>query len=202
MKLFYRCTLCVGSCVVLLVGSNMPAVSQCVTGTVSAEFKTTGPFAGLWKYTLDFSWDLPQGLSNVTLDCGIGHCGGEVCSQTYLFDTPSGTSTGVDGGGNACVVDYAGEYNCLGNPSIGLSIPIVKWDALNNLCEPGPVGSGTLCFFTLAPPHFDAKLPIVLIKNGQNLCYGMVFGACPIDCTVPIEESSWGEVKAKYSNER
>jgi len=174
--------------------------AQCVDGTVTAELMDAGPFAGLWKYTVDFTWDTPQGLSNVTLDCGFGACPEEVCDKTFAFDTPAGHSDGVP---DPCTVEYAGEFNCDGNPSAGIDDPIVKWDAINTEdCEPGPTGTGTLCFYSELGPHPDAPLPIVIIKNGQNVCEGTIMGDCPIaPCLVPTDEITWGGVKGKYHQE-
>jgi len=202
MTLFYRCALCIVVLLTLLVWNGAPVYAQCVTGTVTAELQIAGPFAGHYKYTLDFTWDLPQGLSNVTLDCGFGDCPLTACAHTFGFDDPAGFSDGEDGLGAPCVVDYVGEFNCNGNPSIGLNIPIIKWDALDALCEPGPTGSGTLWYYSIAAPHTNALLPIILIKNGLNVCDGMVTGACPAICVVPVEESTWGEVKARYGDEK
>lgn len=177
---------------------SLPVVSlaQCVTGTVTAELQLAGPFMGLYKYTAEITWDTPQGLSNVTLDCGFD-CDPELaCAQTYLFEDPAGHSDGED-----CEnVDYSGEFNCSGNPSIGLNKPIIKWDAIDDGCVPASMGSATLCFYTNVGPHPDADLPVILIKNGLNVCEGTITGDCPALCTVPTEESSWGFIKGRYSN--
>ncbi|NNE44873.1 MAG: hypothetical protein HKN12_11760, partial [Gemmatimonadetes bacterium] len=106
--------------VLLLFLIPLPAQSQCVSGTITAELQDSGPHAGLYKYTVDISWSTQQGLSNVTLDCGFGACPEGACAQTYAFDDPAGTSTGDNG---SCVVNYLGEFNCSGNPSIGVTDP-------------------------------------------------------------------------------
>lgn len=176
----------------LIVLSAASVSAQCVSGSVEAEFQVSGPFAGLWKYTIDFSWDTAQGLSNVTLDCGFGECVNEACTAIWMFDTPAGT-----GPGDGCTIEFDGEFNCSGNPSIGFTDPVLKWDAIGE-CQPENMGSATLCAYTNIGPHPDSQLPIILIKNGQNVCEGEVTGDCPSPCTVPTEETTWGEMKALY----
>ena len=181
--------------VCLLVFAATGASAQCVSGTVTAEFQTSGPFAGLWKYTIDFSWDTAQGLSNVTLDCGFGDCVDEACTATWMFDDPAGY-----GPGDGCTLDFDGEFNCQGNPSIGFTDPVLKWDAVGE-CQPEAMGSATLCAYTNIGPHPDSQLPIILIKNGQNVCNGTIMGDCPSPCTVPTESANWGFIKAQYKME-
>jgi hypothetical protein len=174
------------------------ASAQCVSGTISSELQLSGPYAGLYKYTIEITWDSPQGLSNITLDCGYDCAPTLACQQQHEFDNPAGYS---DGEPAVCQVDYVGEFNCNGNPSIGITYPIVKWNAVySGGCEPGATGSGTFWFYTIIAPTPDSPLPIIIEKNGQNVCDGIVLGDCPTLCTVPVEDASWGEVKSHYLN--
>ena len=182
--------------VVLILLIPGAVFAQCVSGNVVAESQTTGPFAGLYKYTVTFSWDTTQGLSNVTMECGFGLCPEYICQQIFMFDTPAGTT---DGEPAPCTVDYAGEFNCNGNPSIGWTDPVVKWDAIAGACEPGNTGSGVLCFYTNMGPSPESELPLFLVKNGQQVCQGTLTGDCPTACPVPIEQRSLGAVKALYN---
>ena len=191
MKLRY-CAIAVLAVAALLVLGVSPSFAQCVSGTVTAEMQVGGPFVGLWKYTAEFTWDTPQGLSNVTLDCGFGDCVQEACTAIWMFDTPAGT-----GVGDGCTIDFAGEFNCQGNPSIGYTDPVIKWDAVGT-CEAQNIGSATLCVYTNIGPHPDSQLPIILIKDGQDVCQGTLIGDCPSPCTVPTESVSWGQLKANY----
>jgi hypothetical protein len=179
-------------CLLLAAGT---VYAQCVTGTVTAEFQTTGPYAGLWKYTLEVEWDTPFGLSNITLDCGFGCNPEAACEKIYAFDTPAGTSTGEP---EPCIAEYSGEFNCQGNPSVGITDPIVKWDALNNGCEPGPTGSGVFCFYTNIPPVPDSPTPVTIIKDGQDVCTETIMGDCPALCPVANEGETWGFVKEQF----
>lgn len=182
-------------CCVALVGMSGVANAQCLSGTVTAELQTTGPFSGLWKYCLNLTWDTPQGLSNVTFDCGLDACPGAACGAGWFFDDPAGTGTG--GEPDSCDFEFTGEFNCNGNPSIGIDYPIIKWDAINDGCEAGPTGMAMLCFYTAAAPQMPEAV-VVLIKNGQMVCEGTVTGACPMICPTPIEDATWSRVKSQF----
>ena len=176
------------------------AFAQCVSGTINSALETSGPFAGLWKYTLDISWDTPQGLSNVTLSCDF-QCAA-VCDAAWAFPDTAGTGPGInddeDPVPGQCELPFAGEFDCRGNPSIGLAGPVVKWDALDgNGCEAGPLGSATLCFWVDMPPDPNSSAPVVLVKNGQNVCDGMIVGDCP-QCPVGAEPIDWSQVKFQF----
>jgi hypothetical protein len=178
-----------------LIVAIVPAVNaQCVTGTVTAELQTGGPYAGLFKYTAVLSWDTDKGLSNITIDCGFGQCPEAVCAETFLFDSPSGQSAGEGG----CNVHYYGEFNCQGNPSIDTMDPAIKWDAVGD-CQPDNTGTATIWFYSSLGPQPGTAAPVFLIKNGQNVCEGVLSGDCPAaPCLVPAEDASWGQIKAKY----
>lgn len=179
-----------------LAAASVPrAYAQpCVAGTITAEYQNSGPFAGLYQYTAVLTWDTPQGLSNITIDCGFDQCPEPVCLQTFMFDTPAGSSSGEGG----CTVDYYGEFNCGGNPSIDVTWPIIKWDALGE-CQPKDMGTATLIFYTNMGPQSGTSMPVVLIKNGLNVCDGFITGDCPAPpCIVPTEDATWGKVKARF----
>jgi hypothetical protein len=177
------------------------AFAQCVTGTITAELQTSGPFEGLWRYCVQISWDTPRGLSNVTLQCNFT-CPA-ICNSGWAFESPAGQGDGVTSDPHSvpgdCTVDFGGEFNCQGNPSIGLEGPVVKWDALDlgDGCEPGRTGSATLCFFVDLPPEPDQQAPIVLVKNNQDVCQGMITGDCP-QCPVGTEPIDWSQFKIFY----
>jgi hypothetical protein len=179
------------------------ASAQCVTGSISADFMTEGPNAGEWKYTVVLGWDVQQGLSNVALFCNFG-CS-DVCAQSVTFDDPSGTGDGVINDDTSvpgdCTVPFSGEFNCNGTPGQGINDPHIKWDALDMPdCEPGTSGSATLCFFTDLPPNPNGEAPVVILKNGLNVCEGMIEGDCPT-CPVAVEATNWSKLKGNYRDE-
>lgn len=177
------------------------AHAQCVDGTIEAQLETDGPFAGLWKYTLDITWDIPQGLSNVTLSCNF-ECAA-ICDAGWAFADTSGTGDGILDDENPmpgeCTVPFGGEFNCQGNQPWAPEGPHVKWDAIDmgTGCEAGTTGSATLCFWVDLPPAENQPAPVVIIKNGQNVCEGTIMGDCPA-CPVGAEPLDWSQVKYKY----
>ncbi len=177
------------------VGAS-PAQAQCVSGTVTAEFQNTGPFAGLYKYTLEVTWDLPQGASNITLDCGFSACQDAACNTNWIFDTPSGNGTGGEPDG--CDFDLAGQFFCDGFAKAGIDYPIIKWDVVDTGdCVGGTTGSAVACFYTDVPP-LPGQAPIALIKNSSNICEGIVTGDCPLVCPVSSQPISWGNLKFRF----
>ena len=173
--------------------------AQCVDGTISSQLMTSGPFTGLWKYTMQVTWDLPQGLSNVALQCNFA-CGNAICNSAWSFDTPSGTGDGIasdEGTPGECTVPFAGEFLCSGNAQMNLVGPTIKWDALDSPeCEAGTTGSATLCFYIDRPPDTGTS-PVILIKNGQQVCSGTIQGDCP-SCPVAVDATDWSKVKWLY----
>jgi hypothetical protein len=172
------------------------ASADCVSGSITAAIEDGGPYDGLYKYTVDLQWDTPQGLSHVTLDCGFGACPAAACAEGWLFATPAGTATGDE-----CTVEFDGVFNCDGDPSIGYTDPIIKWNALDlNGCEAEKTGSAVLCFYTSVAP-VPGVLPVILVKNGENVCEGTITGDCPLPCAVPIEATAWGRIKQMMGSE-
>jgi hypothetical protein len=176
----------------------LAARADCVSGTVSAETVVSGPFAGLYKYTTVITWDTPQGLSHATLDCGFDNCPVEVCALDWLFDTPAGAGTG--GNPDECDFEFDGEFNCDGDASIGVDYPVLKWNVINTEeCEAAGTGTASLCFYSEIEPA-EGEIPVVLVKNGQNVCEGMLTGNCPLACAVPTRPVNWGTLKRGASD--
>lgn len=187
------------ACSVILLAPA--AHAQCVTGSISAELETSGPFDGLWKYTVDITWEIPQGLSNVAIQCGFD-CATAICDAGWAFADTSGTGDGVTNDETSvpgdCTVPFVGEFDCKGVPQLGLDGPTIKWDALDfPECESGTTGSATLCFWIDLPPEPESEAPIVVIKNGLNVCEGMLVGDCP-SCPVGVEAIDWSKVKVQF----
>ena len=195
MQRSLRAIVGVFACTCLLATS---ALTQCLDGTITSALQTGGPFAGLFKYTLTVNWDLPQGLSNIALQCEW-ECAG-ICQGGWAFQSPAGAGDGVasdEGTPGECTVPFAGMFDCQGTPSQGLIGPTVKWDALGSSgCEPGRTGSATVSFYVDLPPH-ASDVPVIVIKNGQQVCTESIVGQCP-SCPVSVKESVWGDIKVRY----
>ncbi len=182
----------------IMLSICLPAMAsaQCVGGSISSELMNSGPHAGLFKYTVSINWDTEKGLSHVTLNCSFGECATAACGHTWEFDSPGGIGTGGDPGN--CDFDFAGEFNCNGDASIGIDEPILKWDAIDDGCEAEKTGTGTLCFYTDVPPAMG-DVPVVLVKNGQSICEDVLVGDCPLACPIPVQRTTWGAVRSLYN---
>lgn len=183
--------------VLFLIAAVSPVEAICLDGTIVAVYQSDGPYRGLYLYTVTLNFLLEKGLSNVTLDLGFSECLDFACRQTFLFPNPAGESPGEVAN---CPVIYVGEFNCAGNPSIDLSVPVVKWDVSSAMgCEPGKTGTTTLRFYTNLGPDPDKDLSLFLIKNGQEVCEGTLSGDAPVSpCSVPTRDARWGEIKSMY----
>jgi hypothetical protein len=183
-------------CLATFALAASPADAQCVEGAMTSELLTEGPRAGLYKYTLTLSWDTPYGLSHVTLDCGFENCPAEACATEWFFDEPAGYGTGGDP--DDCDFEFEGSFLCGGDPSVELVQPVLKWDAIDtDECEAGRTGSAVLSFYTHVGPVMH-EVPIVIVKNGQEVCTGEIAGACPLPCATPVEQMTWGTIKLEF----
>lgn len=210
-----------GGALLVLLGCSalaVPAAAEdCITGTISAEMETTGPYTGLYKYTVEVDWSSEKGLSHVSLDFGLGQCVETACASTWLFPAPAGAGksdeearpairrggakTDDDDEEGDCQVLFQGGFNCKGDPSTGFTDPVLKWDAMGGgPCEAGKTGTATLYFYTDIPPSYGQS-PTVMNKNGRNVCAGRLTGAIPIVCAVNAEPTGWGQLKLTFSSE-
>jgi hypothetical protein len=189
----------VTACVLALFCSTAvsPAAASCLNGTIVTVYQHDGPYRGLYLYTVTLEFILEKGLSNVTLDLGFSDCLEYACGQIFLFADPAGESPGQI---EDCAVTYVGEFNCRGNPSIDLTVPVVKWDvSATSDCAPGKTGTATLRFYTNLGPDSNRDVSLFLIKNGQEVCEGTVTGDVPLSpCSVPTRDVRWGEIKSMY----
>lgn len=175
--------------------------ADCVSAVSVAEFQTSGPHAGEWKYTLSVSWSgVQQGASNFTFVLGLDTCPCVCEDGMWTFDTPAGTSTGADPAtGAPCVAQYVGEFNCQGNPSVPeVQGPSLQW-ATTAGCDPGMAGDGTLTFYSPNAPTGPSTGDFWL-KAGPGACLGVISGQLPgcTACALPVEPRTWGEIKSLY----
>lgn len=189
----------------LAVAPPASAVSDCasVSMTVTVSQPNDPGFEGLYKYTVNGSWDITQfGLSHIDFFLALKNLECICDPRVVKFPALPGTSSGVNAVG-ACTVEYEGKYNCLGDPSIPaeLRAPTVKFNALDeNGCDTGVTGTGTWSFYSPFPPApFAVYADGVAIKHGQQVCTGDLAGRMPMgDCTTPAQAMSWGGVKGLY----
>jgi len=205
-----------GSLIVLATTGVLPAHAEdCISGGISAQMESTGPYAGLYKYTIEVSWSSDRGLSHITLDLGLGQCPELACSSLWIFPDPAGTGTGGEGDGDAikrggrndddesggdCQIRFQGEFNCKGDPSIDYPQPVLKWDVVGGGCEAGKTGTATLCFYTDIPPS-NGFAPTVFNKNGRGVCSGTLEGPIPVICPVSTQPTAWSRIKVIFGTD-
>lgn len=183
--------------------STTAATAQCsIDGVITAAPNTTDPALGVWEYTLTIVWnnDGSHGLShfNLFMDEVDANCSCSELSDALHLVTPAGTS---DGEPSACTVTYDSFFECSGDPSIGLVGTILKFEPVEDGCEPGPVGSGTFVFYSNYPPA-PVSLPGLYMsdKFSTYSCQGTLTGVFPgLPCDpVGNAADTWGGVKQTY----
>lgn len=163
---------------------------------------TTGPYAGLYRYTIAITWDVGvHDPSHIDVIIGLDNCLCVCDPRLFKFDSPGGTSTGINAGGG-CTVPYAGSYVCKGDPSIKnmTTGPAIKFEPDETLCSTNEAGTGTFVFYSPLPPSpNDIQPNAIAIKHGNDTCFGPILGSLPLcDCTVPADNTTWGKVKVYY----
>jgi len=139
-----------------------------VTGTSTVSVGT-GEFAEYWCYTVTYSWDSPQSLSNVGVFIGLEGLQCACEPGIFAFPTPAGSTTG-ESDGVSCSIDYEGNSSCQeydGYPPEFANLAVVRFDPIAEPCEVGSTGTGTLTFYSLLAPGIDELHPeVIVIKLG------------------------------------
>ena len=169
----------------------------CLTGT-SAATATPGHPLGEWHYCITVSWGpLSHGLSHWDMILDLSGC---VCACNefpFAAEDTAGTSDGEDD----CTVYYLTEYQC-DDPSLdGVEGPLVKFEPIDDSCEPDKSGSGTFCFYSDWPPvNITTPNGLGLIKFATLSCNGEITGQLPgCSCgSTSIEQTGWGKIKSIF----
>jgi len=178
------------------------ALAQCsITGNITAA-PNADPALPAWEYTLVITWDTgsQNALShaNLLIDPVGGTCSCSDINLALTLDNPSGTSDGVGG----CTVPYDGFIECDGDPSIpGVTGILLKFEPIEDDCEPGPTGTGTFIFYSNLPPSpIDEEILSVVDKHAQEYCFGNMAGDFPAMPCDPVgnEGASWGNLKRMF----
>jgi hypothetical protein len=195
-----------GAAVLVLLASGIlaltPTVSSARTvwGTSTAEMSTLPGLEGYWHYTLEISWDTTDiggfGMSNLGFFLRLGLCQCACQPGVILFDDVPGTGAGVGG----CGMGFIGLYECSGDPHYPDMGATVKFEHDEGGCEPDWSGSATLDFYSMFSPGDPQPHAAVLgIKAGTETAQGPLDGVLPLcECGSPVEDVSWGTVKALY----
>lgn len=176
------------------------AHAQAIWGTSTAAPATDPGYEGYWKYCFNIQWDTTayggQGLSHSSVFLGLDDCAAACDEGAFAFSDTVGS--GGEGGG--CTVYYRGVFECDGDPHFPqFPFPTIKFEYHENACEPGAVGSAYLCFYSIFVPGPPSTHPGRLgVKFGGNTEVGPLDGQLPMCENSPVDESSWGVLKAMY----
>lgn len=176
------------------------AVAACdISGTITATPNpdSMGPD---WVYTAVISWDTGSqyALSHMGLwlDIAGGTCSCQNFQQAISFAPVIGSS------GMSCPVNYYGELNCQGDPSIpGVAGIVLKLEPFEGGCEPGTTGTGTFVFYSnLGPASINEDAVTLVDKFGLNYCFGSLSGDFPSMPCNPVgdESATWGTFKGMF----
>jgi hypothetical protein len=191
----------------LLIAAATGAVAQDCPSTnlqIAAVLSNDPGFVGLYKYTITGSWNLGAGLHTTgQFNIALADSCECACNNDFVqYGDDEGSSSGVaQGSGNACTADYNGLYFCQGQPSIGITDPIIRFQATGQNCETQQT-TGTWTFYSpLAPGPSETHEDAVILRYGSSQCTGDLVGTLP-DCrlctVVPNEPRAWGDVKIFY----
>jgi len=188
--------------VFVMTGAQL-AFGQCdIHGTVEAN-ANPDPMGPNWIYTLTVYWDTggPYALShmNLLMDIAGGTCNCADFVDAISWDHPIGYSDGDP----SCSVDYAGNLECDGDPSIpGVDNILLKFEPIEGMgCEPGTTGTATLYFYSDLPPApIDEDILTLVDKFANDYCFGGLTGDFPaMACDpVPANRIPWGGAKGLY----
>ena len=197
MKIQLKQILAVVAIIVALPGLALAACD--ISGSITAS-PNLDPMGPGWMYTAVINWDTgsPYALSHMGLwlDIAGGTCSCQDFQQAISFGSIIGQS------GSTCPVDYYGDLNCQGDPSIpGVYGIVLKLEPVEGGCEPGTMGQGTFVFYSdLGPAAIDEDALTLVDKFGQNFCFGSLTGDFPSMPCNPVGDanSSWGSVKGMF----
>lgn len=186
----------------LLTMSAQLAFAACdISGTIVATVNPnlSGP---TWCYTLTIDWDTgsQNALSHMDLllDTSSGTCTCADFSDALVWDDIIGSSNGDP----SCTVDYTGGLECSGDPSIpGVDNILLKFEPIEEGCEPGVTGTGTFVFYSnLGPAPIDEDILSLVDKFANDSCFGMLSGDFPsMSCDpVDVRDTGWGHLKGAY----
>lgn len=186
---------------ILTISAAPASATYYVNGTITAG-PSDRPELGAYKYTINFSWNTPRGLSHWLLLLGGLDCD-LFCKKDGVikFPNPAGETQSGD-----CKIEYDAQLRCNGDPSTNLPGPLLKFEPREdddddlNKCEPGKRGSGMFCFYTDLPPGPDLDYDNVLVvKNGTRKTFGDLKGTLP-DCKEQnaTDFTTWGRVKGIF----
>ena len=189
--------------ILVIATSAQMALAQCdINGTIVAEANADllGPD---WVYTMTVNWDTGTAYAlshmGLLLDTSTGTCSCADFIGALSWDDPIGYSTGDP----SCMVNYHGNLECSGDPSIpGVDGILLKFEPIEGMgCEPGTSGTATFVFYSnLGPAPVDEDILSLVDKFANNSCFGSLSGDFPSMTCDPVstENMEWGKAKGMY----
>ena len=186
----------------LLALTAVPSTAQAVWGTSTVEIPNAPGLEGYWLYQLDIEWDTNglggYGMSHLSffLELVVCDC---ACDQGIVtLDSIAGTGTGEGG----CVLEFLGFYECTGAPSFPTHGPTVRYEHIEDGCDPDKIGSATLHFYSrFAPGDNCPHTGSLGIKAGTIAEVGNITGVLPLcQCgsSGVSSETTWSVIKSLY----
>ncbi len=204
---------------VLVVGAQTAYAECSIDGTITAS-SNPDPMGPRWMYTMVVVWDTGSQYAlshfNLLMDSETGTCTCQDFEDALSWNDPIGSS---DGEPTGCTVDYRGYLECRGDPSIpGVGGILLKFEPIpaaptlfgieelqrepaEDVCKPGPTGTGTFVFYSDLPPAtIDEDILSGVDKYGKEYCYGHMSGDFPAMACDPVgnEDTSWGALKGMF----
>jgi hypothetical protein len=157
---------------------------------------------GEWRYELRIEWYNESGrdMSHFNLSLGQGtECDENDVTGEIFFLPLAGY---LYRGGHTLPVACYAEYEMRGDPSLGITDPLLKFEPCMYMQRPvGESGSGKVLFWSDHPPA-DILMPNQFLseKFGLDGITGEVTGVFPgLPCDpVGNETMDWGHLKATY----
>jgi len=178
------------------------AAAECgIDGTITASHNPD-PMGPAWMYTVEITWDTGTQYALSHMDIIMDTAGGTCSCQDFYSAISFADTIGTSGGDPNCTVDYYGEINCQGDPSIpSVDGIVLKFEPFDNGCEPGTMGSATFVFYSpLGPAPIDSEFAALVDKYALSYCFGSLSGDFPsMACDpVPDEATSFGTLKGMF----
>lgn len=185
-----------------LAGPSAPALAKCfIGGEITAE-RNHDPQYPAWKYTAVIEWDTVSQYAlshlDILIDTETGSCTCYEISSALTWWGVAGHAVGEEG----CEVDFEASIECNGDPSIpDLYGILLKFEPISLECEPGPVGTLTVFFYSEMPPApIDEEVLLLFDKFAGLYCSGYLSGYFPSLACNPVdtEPATWDVLKSLY----
>ncbi len=177
------------------------AAADAVWGTGLAWQAIDPQYEGYWEYCYHIYWNTTEygghGLSHSTVYLDLSACVCACDEGYFVLRSPAGGGYGE----GDCEIDYNACFDCYGDPHFPADGPTIKFEPIEDTCEPGEVGWMHVCYMSLFPPTPNQVFQDHLgIKFGQSVELGDLDGVLPMcECsTNSAEESSWSCIKSLY----